>query len=133
MWRWSTQQHHALALADGHRASRSGFEVLKICQERTNSIKGSLIGFPHEEDRRFSLRLCCMTEKGSEYQCGRWFVGPGWNAGQWEAAVAAGHQKQENVSTGCEAGRGEKVLIYQWQKTRLEKTPATCNTATFIL
>ena len=34
VWRWSTQQHHALALADGHCASYSGLEVLEICQEK---------------------------------------------------------------------------------------------------
>lgn len=77
MWRWSTQQHHALALADRHRASRSGFEVLKICQERKNSVKGSLIFFFLMRRTEGSLGLCCVTEKQVNISLEGGLVGPG--------------------------------------------------------
>lgn len=60
-------------------------------------------------------------------------VAPGWIMGQWDADVAATTRSSKNISTGCRAGKGEKVLIYHGQKMHLEKTLATCNAASFIL
>lgn len=91
------------------------------------------MAFPHEKDRRFIRTLLpdIQTKRTSAWKVGWWDLGEMRGSGGCCASDTA--KESVNISTGCEAGKRQELLIYSGQKTCLEKTPVICNVDSFVL